>query len=69
MVFQVGHTSEFQPALLERARSLLEAVFEGEFFDEDWEHSLGGVHVVARRAHAVELPRSVPISPPFLDSR
>jgi aminoglycoside 2'-N-acetyltransferase I len=31
---------------LRAARSLLDAVFEGEMSDHDWEHSLGGVHAL-----------------------
>ena len=31
---------------LEAARVLLDRAFEGDFGDEDWEHSLGGVHAL-----------------------
>lgn len=40
----VGHTSEFDPSVLERARVLLDLVFEGDMSDADWEHAVGGVH-------------------------
>ncbi len=35
-------------AVLGEVRSLLEQVFVGEFTAEDWEHALGGVHVLLR---------------------
>ncbi len=43
-------------------RSFLDAAFQGEFADEDWEHALGGVHVVVRDggelvAHAAVVQR------------
>ncbi len=50
---RVGHTSDIEPKVLERARSLLVEVFAGEFTHDDWEHSLGGVHVVAIHADEV----------------
>lgn len=31
-------------------RALLDAAFEGDFADDDWEHSLGGVHALVRDA-------------------
>ncbi len=42
----VAHTGQLDPAALVAARSLLEGVFEGEFTEGDWEHSLGGVHAL-----------------------
>ena len=46
-MIQVAHTADVDPATLQAARAMLEAVFEGEFEDSDWEHSLGGVHALA----------------------
>ncbi|MEP7111802.1 MAG: hypothetical protein ABI862_00925 [Ilumatobacteraceae bacterium] len=43
---QVGHTSEFDPSVLAEARDLLFVVFD-DMADDDWEHALGGMHVVA----------------------
>ncbi|MFD3818737.1 GNAT family N-acetyltransferase [Streptomyces rubiginosohelvolus] len=42
----------FELAAAERAeiRDLLDAAFEGDFADEDWEHTLGGVHALIRDA-------------------
>ena len=46
-MIQVAHTADFEPATLRAARALLERVFEGDFADSDWEHSLGGMHALA----------------------
>jgi aminoglycoside 2'-N-acetyltransferase I len=46
-MIQVAHTADVEPATLDAARALLGAVFEGEFEDSDWEHSLGGMHALA----------------------
>jgi aminoglycoside 2'-N-acetyltransferase I len=43
---QVAHTSEFDPAALAAARALLYDVFD-DMTEQDWEHSLGGMHVLA----------------------
>lgn len=43
---QVGQTSEFDPSVLTDARDLLFVVFD-DMTDQDWEHALGGMHVVA----------------------
>ncbi|MFJ2849584.1 GNAT family N-acetyltransferase [Streptomyces rubiginosohelvolus] len=42
----------FELTAAERAeiRDLLDAAFEGDFADEDWEHTLGGVHALIRDA-------------------
>ncbi|MFJ5866035.1 GNAT family N-acetyltransferase [Streptomyces parvus] len=42
----------FELTAAERAeiRDLLDAAFEGDFADEDWEHALGGVHALIRDA-------------------
>lgn len=44
---QVAHTADLDAATLARARALLDAVFEGELGDHDWEHALGGMHALA----------------------
>ena len=41
-----AHTAELDTATLEAARALLDAVFEGDMSDHDWEHALGGVHAL-----------------------
>ncbi|MEU4762728.1 GNAT family N-acetyltransferase [Actinosynnema sp. NPDC023794] len=40
----VIHTWQVPAPTLVAARELLDEAFDGEFGDEDWEHSLGGVH-------------------------
>jgi aminoglycoside 2'-N-acetyltransferase I len=40
------HTADLDPAGLTAARALLDGAFDGEFDDQDWEHSLGGVHAL-----------------------
>ena len=44
---QVAHTSQLENVVLAAARALLDEVFEGDFDDHDWEHSLGGIHALA----------------------
>jgi aminoglycoside 2'-N-acetyltransferase I len=46
-MIQVAHTADVDPATLHAARAMVEAVFEGDFADTDWEHSLGGMHALA----------------------
>jgi aminoglycoside 2'-N-acetyltransferase I len=43
---QTAHTSDLPPDTLAAARHLLDAVFD-DMTDEDWEHSLGGIHALA----------------------
>ncbi|MFO7571380.1 MAG: GNAT family N-acetyltransferase [Gaiellaceae bacterium] len=43
-----AHTADLAPAALLEIRALLDAAFEGDFAEEDWEHALGGVHVLLR---------------------
>jgi aminoglycoside 2'-N-acetyltransferase I len=43
---RLAHTADLDAATLAAARSLLDAVFEGEMTDDDWEHSLGGMHAL-----------------------
>ena len=38
------HTADLDSEALHRARQLLIDAFEGDFSDEDWEHTLGGMH-------------------------
>lgn len=43
---RTAHTHEFTTGELAAIRDLLEAAFDGDFGDEDWDHGLGGVHSV-----------------------
>ena len=44
---RIAHTADLDATTLEAAHALLVAVFPGEFTDSDWEHGLGGIHVLA----------------------
>lgn len=44
----VTHTADLGRTNLTDVRALLDEVFEGDFSDEDWDHSVGGVHVLLR---------------------
>ncbi|MFD0202502.1 MULTISPECIES: GNAT family N-acetyltransferase [Saccharothrix] len=42
----VLHTWQLPETVLTAVRELLDEAFDGDFGDEDWEHSLGGVHAL-----------------------
>jgi aminoglycoside 2'-N-acetyltransferase I len=42
---RTAHTAELDAATLEAARALLDNVFD-DMTDDDWEHSLGGMHAL-----------------------
>jgi len=44
---RTAHTADVDRGTLGAARALLDAVFEGDMSDHDWEHALGGVHALA----------------------
>jgi len=41
------HTAALDAAELRQIRILLDGAFEGHFTDADWDHTIGGMHVVA----------------------
>ena len=47
MRIEVADTASLNPSTLASARSLLDDAFAGTFTDDDWEHSVGGAHVLA----------------------
>ncbi|WP_066953222.1 GNAT family N-acetyltransferase [Streptomyces lushanensis] len=47
---RIAHTFELRPAERAGARALMDAAFDGDFSDEDWDHGLGGVHAFVRAA-------------------
>ena len=47
---RTAHTADLDSGTLLAARALLEAVFEGDLSEHDWEHSLGGVHALVWEA-------------------
>ncbi len=52
-------TLEATPDHLDAIRALLDRAFDGDFTDDDWEHSVGGWHVVAIDAEAIVAHASV----------
>jgi len=44
---RLAHTADLDRFTLDAARVLLDTVFEGEFTDDDWDHSLCGMHALA----------------------
>jgi len=44
---RVAHTADLDAAALTAVRALLDAAFDGDFSDEDWDHTLGGMHALA----------------------
>jgi aminoglycoside 2'-N-acetyltransferase I len=60
-------TDEASRGLLAEIRRLLEEAFEGDFPDEDWEHTVGGWHVVVEDgdavvSHAAAVPRVLEVA-------
>ncbi|HEX2576665.1 MAG TPA: hypothetical protein VHK88_09985, partial [Aquihabitans sp.] len=41
------------PVELEAVRRIMDDAFEGDFDDDDWDHALGGLHVVVRDGDTV----------------
>ena len=60
-------TADASPACLSEIRRLVDAAFGDRFTDDDWDHALGGRHVVALDggrvvAHAAVVPRVIEVS-------
>ncbi|MEU2926577.1 GNAT family N-acetyltransferase [Streptomyces sp. NPDC007251] len=43
---RIAHTADLAPGELRAARALLDQAFDGGFSDQDWDHGLGGTHVL-----------------------
>ncbi|MEV5725558.1 GNAT family N-acetyltransferase [Streptomyces pharetrae] len=43
---RTAHTADLTPTELGAVRALLHDAFDGDFSDEDWDHTLGGVHAL-----------------------
>ncbi|OIJ67981.1 GNAT family N-acetyltransferase [Streptomyces mangrovisoli] len=43
---RTAHTADLAPAELRAVRSLLDAAFDGDLDDQDFEHGLGGMHAL-----------------------
>ncbi|MEV6440789.1 GNAT family N-acetyltransferase [Amycolatopsis sp. NPDC051716] len=46
-MIRLAHTADLPAATSTAARALLDAAFEGDFSDTDWENALGGTHALA----------------------
>ncbi|MFF8287624.1 GNAT family N-acetyltransferase [Streptomyces sp. NPDC016309] len=57
--FRTAHTYELAPAVLAGIRAMLDAAFDGDFDDRDWDHGLGGVHAYAEDAQGIAAHGSV----------
>jgi aminoglycoside 2'-N-acetyltransferase I len=64
---RVVPTEEVGDELLAVLRGLLDAALDGEFGDEDWDHTVGGWHVLVLEgdddvlAHAAVVPRTIEV--------
>ncbi|MET7618623.1 GNAT family N-acetyltransferase [Streptomyces sp. NPDC005408] len=61
---RTAHTFELGPAELLEIRTLLTDAFHGAFSDDDWDHSLGGIHALVHEdgelvAHGSVIQRRV----------
>lgn len=43
---RIAHTADLDLITLEATRTLLDDAFEGDFSDDDWDHTLGGIHAL-----------------------
>ncbi|GGS96282.1 GNAT family N-acetyltransferase [Streptomyces cinerochromogenes] len=50
---RLAHTADLGPAELRRVRALLDDAFDGDFSDADWDHGLGGMHVLVQDARGL----------------
>jgi aminoglycoside 2'-N-acetyltransferase I len=46
MKIRTAHTADLDAVELAAVRELLDDVFDGEFTDDDWDHTIGGVHAL-----------------------
>ncbi|MFI1799472.1 GNAT family N-acetyltransferase [Streptomyces sp. NPDC020379] len=44
---RIAHTSQLGTAELGAVRALMDHAFEGNFTDDDWDHTVGGMHALA----------------------
>jgi aminoglycoside 2'-N-acetyltransferase I len=47
-LWHIAHTYELTPTARDGIRAFLDTAFEGGFSDDDWDHTLGGIHAYAR---------------------
>jgi aminoglycoside 2'-N-acetyltransferase I len=56
---RTAHTADLDGATLAAVRAMLDAAFDGDFSDADWDHALGGVHAFVRDGDALVAHASV----------
>ncbi|MFD5819920.1 GNAT family N-acetyltransferase [Streptomyces sp. NPDC127038] len=56
---RIAHTADLEAAELRAARTLLEDAFDGDLRDEDWDHALGGLHVLVHDGRGIAAHGSV----------
>ncbi|WP_344492483.1 GNAT family N-acetyltransferase [Streptomyces enissocaesilis] len=56
---RTAHTADLAPATLHAVRALLDAAFEGDFGEDDWDHTVGGVHAFVHDEHGLAAHGSV----------
>ncbi len=56
---RTAHTAELAPAALREIRAFLDAAFDGDFGDDDWDHTVGGVHAFVHDEHGLAAHGSV----------
>ena len=66
-------TGDLPPSLLSRIRQLLLEAFGPSFSDDDWQHALGGWHVLVQRddlllSHAAVVPRELHVGGLVVDA-
>ncbi|CAL9585327.1 GNAT family N-acetyltransferase [Streptomyces sp. enrichment culture] len=50
---RTAHTARLTPAELSAVRGLLHDAFDGDFGDDDWDHTLGGMHALVHDGHGL----------------
>ncbi|MEU6480556.1 GNAT family N-acetyltransferase [Streptomyces sp. NPDC047017] len=50
---RTAHTAQLTPRDLRAVRGLLDGAFDGDFGDDDWDHTLGGVHVLVEDGRGI----------------
>ncbi|MEV3870576.1 GNAT family N-acetyltransferase [Streptomyces sp. NPDC049906] len=56
---RLAHTAQLTAAELREARTFLDTVFDGDFSDDDWDHTVGGMHALLTDAHGIAAHGSV----------
>ncbi len=66
---EVLATSDVSAPVLERVRRMCDLAWGGDFSDDDWDHTLGGTHVIVRDAGTVVAHAAVVARTMWFDDR